>query len=274
MDVTNGSATYHVGKLVAENDRYRTYICTQDGVDGQYLLQVAAAVEYNGGLDRSAYVLRELDKKSQQLEEEYARVRTSPNHFLNYDLGFPEVIDSFVYSEQGGRHINILRFRHVEDVERLVPLDTMVNKDRLCVDLHTSAWIMGKSLKLLSFAHSEDIAVGELLGNIVIEPNEHYVVIFDWSSAKTSAAGELPAADKRKDIADAAKAVYMAIGGDLETGDLPEIHDLNQAYVENLWCLTRGGSADADVAHRLFYQLVDSIWERGFYEFTTMPIGN
>ena len=274
MEVKNGASLYRVGKLVADNGKYRIYICTQGSADGQCLLQVATSAEHNGDLDRSAYILKELEGKSDRLEAEFAKVKPDPNLFLNHDLGFPKVVDSFTCVEQGNRRINILAFRCVEDVSRMVPLDTLTTKDHFRVDLRTSAWIMGKSLKLLTFAHGEGIAVGMMMGNILIEPNEHYVVIFDWSEAKTAATGELPAVDKRKDIAEAAQAVFAAIGGNLEDGSVPDVDDTTQAYVDHLLLLTRGGTSDAEMAHCQFYELVDATWPREFYPFTTMPIGN
>ena len=125
MDVMNGSAHYHVGDQVAVSDQYRTYICTQIGTGRLCLLQVATEVAHNGVLDRWAYVLRELEARSAAVEAEYAKTQTDPKMRLNYGLQFPEIVDSFLFEAQGGRRINIVAFRHVDDPRRLVPLDNL-----------------------------------------------------------------------------------------------------------------------------------------------------
>lgn len=273
MEVTNGSTRYRVGSLVADNGRYRIYTCNRDDTVCQGLLQISTSVEHNGGLDREAYILGELKCKSDELEEAYAKVKTNPESWLNYDLGFPRVVDSFICAEQGGRRINILAFRNVEDVSRLVPLDNLTSKDRLRIDLRTSVWPMGKALKLLTFAHSEGITVGLMTGsNILIEPNEHYVVIFDWSLAKTAASSDVPKDDQRKDITEAARAVVTAIGGDMEEGIFPNEDDANRTFTDYLLWLAKGNASSAETAHRRFYELADSIWPRKYHPFTTLPL--
>lgn len=270
IKIGNSAHFYQVGKKVAETGNYRLYLCRQDGTGRQYLLQIATSVEHNGGLDRTAYVLRELKHRADELEVEYARVKTDPKVMLNYDLGFPELVDSFVCQEQGGRRINVLAFRNVEDVSRLVPLVNITDKDRLRVDLRTSAWIMGKLLKLLVFAHNEGIAVGLLNGNnVVIEPDEHYVVIFDWSAAQTYSE-EVPGEVQRQEISRAAQAVVVVLGGDLKTGIFPD--DGDKAYTDHIMRLVRGDRGDTERAHKEFYELIDGLWERKYYPFTTEPL--
>lgn len=271
MNVKSATHTYVVGGQVAETDTYRLYLCTQEGSGRQCLLQIAADAGNNGALDRAAFILGELERRAHQLEEEYAAVKAGPNVFLNYDLGFPELVDSFVLTEQGGRRINILAFRSVENVSQMVPLSNIIEKDGLRVDLRTSAWIMGKSLKLLAFAHSVGITVGRLdTANILIEPKEHYVVFFDWSNAQTTNTIMIPPQWGQADIAQAAQAVVALVGGDYETGAFPnDASEEYKGYRDNLLDLARGGQHNAQRAHGQFYQLVDALWERAFYPFTT-----
>jgi len=272
MEIKNDSRLYQIGKGVAETGNYRLYLC-RDGPK-ECLLQIATSVEYNGELQRAAYILRELQRRADELEEEYALVKTNPDAMLNYGLGFPELVDSFVYQEQGGRWINILAFRSIEDIGKLVPLLNITEKDRLRVDLRTSAWIMGKYLKLFVFTHSEGISIGLNSGNnILIEPDQHYVVIFDWTAAQIRSE-KIPVETRRQEISQAAQAVITALGGNLETGTFPDDGDKNSTkYADYLLQLARGNESNAKRAHAKFYELIDSLWKREYYPFTTKLLG-
>lgn len=266
MIIKNGSRSYVVGQEVARAPRYNLYMCTtKDG--RECLLQVAASQEFNGSLDCEVYVLKTLKTSADALQEEYAR--DNPDKFLNYDLGFPEVVDSFVCSEQGNRRINILAFRNVSQVSKMVPISGIVKRDKLRVDLKTSAWIMGKLLKMLSFAHNEGIAVEKVGGdNILIEPDQHYVLIFDWSKAKVYT-GEIPAEVRRLEISRAAKTVITVLGGDFQKEEIPDDgEECFAGYREVIFEIANGDFNDALRAHQKFYEFVEKNW-KGFYPFTT-----
>ncbi|OGI26166.1 MAG: hypothetical protein A3J76_01820 [Candidatus Moranbacteria bacterium RBG_13_45_13] len=273
MEIRNGEDVYFVGKQVADAGVYRLYLCIQGETERQCLLQIASAVENNSGLDRAAYILGELKQRSEEIEEEYGRVKKDPKDLLNYHLGFPELVDSFICHQQGGRRMNILAFRHVEDASRMIPLTNITFKDRLRVDLRTSVWIMGKLLKLFVFTHGEGFSVGLATGNnILIEPDQHYVLFFDWSGAKIHSS-VLPVEIRRQEISQAAQAVITVLGGKPETGAIPD--DGDEAfgrYADFLHRLARGSESNAERAHFQFYQLVDSLWKRGYYPFTTKPL--
>lgn len=266
---------YQIGKKVAETGEFRLYICRQAATNRECLLQIAIDVSGNGALDKAVYVLGELKTRADELQAEYQALPGKASKFLNYELGFPEVLDSFVCKEQGNRRVNILAFRGVESVGQMVPLVNLIERDKLRVDLRTSVWIMGKLLKLLVFVHDQNLVVNTIsLSNVLIEPAEHYVVIFDWSKAAFHS-GLLPAENKRQEIAQAAQAVFALLGGDPETGDVPrgdedeEIFTRYTAYVRQL---AVRGECDAPKAHADFYRLVDELWKREFYFFTTKPL--
>lgn len=298
MEIKGEKGVYRIGNLAAEAEAYRLYLCSQVETGRQCLLQIANTEEQNGQLDRAAYLLGELARRAEELEEEYAKVKTNPKSVLNYNLGFPELVDSFVCPEQGGRRINVLAFRCVEEVGKMVPISNITEKDRLRVDPRTSAWMMGKALKLLAFAFSEGISVGLTTGkNLLIEPDKHYVLIFDWSGASTHP--EVPKKTRCQEISQAAQAVITALGGDGPSGFIPndgdepferfvnlrqkeidgaespdELRQQYQAeafrqYADFLLDLARGAESDAERAHREFYELVDALWPREFYPFTT-----
>lgn len=273
MDIVSGSNVYEVGKKVAESGGYSLYLCIQKETKRQCLLQIATDPEHNGGLDRAAYILKELKQRSDELEAEYASVKTDPKDLLNYDFGFPELVDSFSSSEQGGRWVNILAFKNVEDASRMVPLSNIAVKDQLRVDLRTSVWIMGKLLKLLVFMHGEGISVDLITeNNILIEPEQHYVLIFDWSTAQIHSEA-IPMETRCQQISQAAQAVIAVLGGNLETGIFPD--DGDEAfgrYIDHILRLARGSESKADRAHAKFYELVDSLWKREYYPFVAKPL--
>ncbi len=263
--------SYEVGKMVAETARYRLYLCRPEGATVDHLLQIASTTEYNGDLDRSAYILSRLLAEAEELEEGYAKVKKNPKHFVNYQLSFPEVIETFVSMDQGNRRVNILRFRGVDDVRNMVPLHNLVNKDQLKVDLKTSVWIMGKLLKVLAFAHGTKIVVGNMtLGNIIVEPDQHYVVIFNWADAHVMP-DSVPESLVREEVQAAALAAVEVAGGNLQDGIPDDGSAEFPAYGAHLLRLARVGDGDALRTHKKFYELVDSIWPRGFHKFTTLP---
>jgi hypothetical protein len=273
MKMRSDSHLYLVGAKVADADRYRLYLCEQEETGRRCLVQTANAAEYNGGLDRAAYLLDELKRHSDELEAEYAGAKEDPKDMLNYDLGFPELVEGFICQDQGGRRVNILAFRNVEDVSKMVPLSNITTKDRRRVDLRTSVWILGKLLKSLVLTQCVKISVGLVVGNnILIEPDRHYVLIFDWSAAQIHS-GDLSFETRRQEIAQAAQAVITALGGDLATGVFPD--DGDEAfgrYTDHLLRLARGSESKAERAHAQFYELVDSLWKRGYHPFTTKPL--
>lgn len=268
----SGLTRYRVGDRVAETDAYRLYVCTDVQTGRQLMLQIATEVTHNGGLDRATYVLRELKKTADQFEAEHAK--TGLGGLLSYERLFPLVVDSFVSEEQGKRRVTILAFNEVEDVTTMVPLSNILTKDHLRVELRSSAWIMGRLLKLLDFVHGEGITVRSLSGsNILLEPSQHFAVVFDWSSAQMHQA-KIPAEDRKRDIASAAKAVFVAIGGDPRTGSFPyETDDEDDhRYVEFIWNLVRRPQSDAEKIHEQFYVLIDELYGRKFRPFATLSL--
>jgi hypothetical protein len=269
IEIKNGPNVYRVGERVGEFKNYHLYICIQNGTERQCLLQIATDIGKNDGLVRAVYILKELKRRAVEIEKEYESVKKDPNVFLNYDIGFPEVVDSFICQEQGGRCINILAFKSVEKINHLVPLSNLVKKDHLRIDFRTSAWIMGKLLKLLAFMHSEGISAKNLSeSSILIEPDQHYVLIFDWFEAKIYPES-VPKKIRCREISEAARAVIIALGGDPKAGAFPDDEDkVFGKYTECLLRLARGEESNAQKAHDGFYELIDSLWERKFYPFT------
>ena len=273
MILDSGKNRYTIGKQVADADHYRLYLCIQEGTGRQCLLQVAKEIKENARLERGAYILGELKTKSDALEAEYALKVNDPLKMLCYDLGFPEVIESFICKEQGNRRINILAFRNVEEITNMVPLIGITQKDSLRVDLRTSAWIMGKALKLLGFSHDVGISVSYIQSNILIYPEQHYVLFFDWSGATIHRNSKVPEKLQRLEVSEAAKAVITALGGNYQTRMFPDDGDeAFDRYTGFILRLADGRINQAYEAHKQFYTLVDELWKREFYPFTSHPL--
>lgn len=272
MIVQNGASKYDVGKRVAETAAYRIYLCEEVVSGRQCLLRIAAEVEHNGGLDREAYVLGELERLSNTIEAAYAEARGNPDSRLQYDRLFPKLMDSFVCEDQGKRRINILAFRNIDEISKMVPLSNLAAKDRLRIDLRTSAWIMGRLLKLLVFVHGEGITVRMASGNnILLEPKKHYMVFFDWSSARMHH-GKIPSKERADDIAAATRAVIAALGGNPETATFLDVDEETRQYTDYLLRLASHHESNAERAHQQFYEIVDALWKREYYPFTTKPL--
>lgn len=261
---------FTIGTVVAKNALYTVHACiplhSEIGAI-ELLAQVANGVANNDAITRNAFVLSKLDNAATELETEYAKLGKG---MLNYHLSFPEVYDTALFENSKA---NIVRFRNIKDVTKVIPL-LKVWKSGLKIDLRTSAWIMGKLLKILAFAHDQDIKVNTITGNnILIEPDQHYVLLFDWSR---SVLGKVPASTKREEVKMAAQCVVRALGGNL---DAARVNDADIPYTDYLHTLYTRGDSDATKAHRRFYEVVDSlcsnpdsVWKTGFYPFTTAKL--
>lgn len=269
LDIEGNNDSYTVGDLVAENSRYRVRKCTNS--DGrELLLQVAVDDSHNGDVAKNAFLLSQLKSVADATQKRYEESERTGS--LSYDLGFPELCDNFVLESQGGRQVNILGFRYVDEVSSVIPL-VKFWKSSLRVDLRTSAWIMGKLLKVVSFAHDNRMEVSRISGNnVLIEPDKHYTLVFDWSNVVIHEEA-VPASVRRREIQASAQTVIKALGGDL---DRARANDADLPYTNHLQLLSTTGESDATEAHRAFYEIVDSlcedpesVWEKGFHEFTT-----
>jgi hypothetical protein len=276
MEIKGTEHTYRVGDKVGSNPNYTLYKVVQLGTGRECMLQIAVDAARNGVLDRYAYVLRELKKHADQYEKDFEPHRTRPDERLNYHFVFPELVESFRAPEQGNRRVNMLAFACAEQVSEMVPLSNIVRKDEKRVDIQSSVWILGKFLKAVDFAHSVGIEVGRLsMGNLLIQPDEHFVTIFDWSGAHTHPMGAVPKETARAEIQAVARSVIGLLGGDAASRYIPyEEHDVAvyDRYTDFLFKLAGGSWHNAHSAHHEFYELVDTLWERGFHPFTTFPL--
>ncbi|MFA6535829.1 MAG: hypothetical protein WC250_00210 [Candidatus Paceibacterota bacterium] len=277
MQITSVSGrTYQVGKQIGQTEHHRIYECTLP--DGQpAILKIALETSDNSSLDHEAVIIRIMTEEAKLLEAEFAETSEAKEHpeiRLNYHFYFPALIESFIADEQGGRRINVVAFPNVaKKLVELVPILHLTTRDRIRIDPRTSAWILGKLLKMLGFTHNLNIEIGNLSGdNILINREGHFVAVFDWTGAKF-ADGALSDGVKAKEISQVTRAVVVALGGDPETGELLEDAQLpDEKYRELLQKLLSEGEASAKQAHGDFYRLVYGQWPREYHPFTAYPL--
>lgn len=277
--ITHEDKQYILGSLVNENASHSIYRC-EDEAGRQLLAQFGDRY-----VVKNAWILQKLATRAVEIEHVFQKLMHNEENAentaqsLNYNLGFPELIKSIALEATKDTKwisVNILGFRGVDDIELMIPL-VKFQKSGIRVDLRTSAWIMGKLLKIISFAHDFRIEIGRINGNnILIHPDKHYVVVFDWSYA-TIHDTTLKHLTISEEIKAAAKLVIKVLGTDLEK--VVE-HNTDYLYINFLKSLANDGESSAKRAHKKFYDIVDllcenpdSVWEKGFYNFTTHNIG-
>lgn len=271
--VVTGKRPYQVHKQLAGTDSYRLYEVRTEGVKTPFVLKIAADAIRNGVLDREAFLLSRMREHALTLEAQYqARY---PGKYLNYQFAFPSLQETFVVEEQGGRRVLILEIETVDQLEKLVPLSMIRTRDCVRVDHKTSAWILGKSLKILAFAHDYGVSYGEISGDdIVVERDSHLVLFFDWTQAiKVSGGGNLTRESIHREMYLLAGEIAKVLGGDPVTLVIPTSEDDPDGQLQRfLLTLSQGGFNSASKAHKHFYQMVEAMWGRKFHPYTTFPV--
>jgi len=268
-----GKRPYQVGKQLGETEKYRLYKVNADNVEKPFVLKVATHATLNGLLDREAYLLTRMREHALSLEEKFSKLY--PGKYLNYQLAFPHIIESFVVADQGGRRVLVMEIEVVKELETLVPLSMIRKRDRVRIDLKTAAWIMGKSLKILGFAHDYGVSLGTISGDdIVIDREEHSVIFFDWSQAtRVSGGGELLKENVHQELYVLAREIVLVLGGNPATLTIPEsADDPSGQFQKFVHMLSRGKYVSAGDAHKNFYQMVEAMWGRKFHPYTSTPL--
>ncbi len=269
--------TYAIVELLGENENFRFYGVVSDTYPGQSMvLKIVVDKSKNGILEHEAFLLSEMSDEAKCIDEEYAAKNDGKT--LNYQIGFPKLIGSFVSPEQEDRRILILHLTMSDTLSNIVPINLIREVDNVRVDPKTSVWVLGKLLKIIAFAH--DIVcttVGNLDSeNIFIVKDNHLVGIFDWSKAVIHAS---PISEKttRDELRRAVRSVLLLLGGDIQTGAIPDHEQLEGEgirYRELLKSLLMKDFERVYDAHRYFYEVVEQIWERKYHPYTTIPIEN
>lgn len=266
------AADYAVLKRVGRTQDYSVYVVKNKTTQEQCLLKIASDVRGNGLLDREAFLLRELREEIERRNAEHKH-RNQTDQGLGYQRCFPRLVESCLVPEQGNRRVNIIAIFGAASMMDLVPIEQWRARERVRVDPKSSAWIMGRLLKIFTLTHPMGVAAGKIDGgNILVNPIEHHVVLFDWTRARHHE-GPLPLEVAREEISQAARQVILALGGDPETGLLPESDQLlDSRYADRLKYFVDKRVSDPIAAGAGFYELLGTLWESGFHDFTTMPL--
>ncbi len=260
---------YEIGKLVAETSDYRIYVCIDLETNRECLLQITVDSKSNTRLDKAAFILKKLRKAADEYEAEYAK--TDPAMPLSYERLFPELLASFVPPDQGGRRVNIMAIADVDELSEVTPLTNVLYKDGQRIDLGTSAWVMGRLLKLIAFAHEQGLSNLLLsMNNILIHPKRHNVIVLDWSDVVVNKE-KIPGKVRKTDIANAATSVFTVIGGDPKTGEYGYSDNAKPEYTDLLWRFASHREKNAFAALNSFYDLVDQHFKREFKPYKTLP---
>jgi hypothetical protein len=192
------------------------------------------------------------------------------------------VLHSFIFHEEGDRRVNILGYKYVEEMSRVVSFSNLIEKDRERVDLRTSVWLMGKLLKFFVLAQDLGLTVETVnTFNLLFEPGQHYVMLFDFTEAELSPDESVPPEKSLVEISRAAQAVVDLAGGNFLTRVFPDDEAGRlKPYTDFLCRLALGGQENALRAHAECYEIADQLWpkekvegswRRVFHPFTTYP---
>ncbi len=268
----SGKCDYLVGKPLGGNSRFNLYRASSNAYpDQDFILKIAKTTAQNPLLEREAFIFSIMNDEAKRLEEEYARV-TEGKGFLNYQVGFPVLVETFLADSQDNRRV-IVASLSSENISNFVSLSMVRERDRVRVDPKTSAWIMGKLLKILAFCHNQKIINKNIsCGNVLIERGNHLVTVYDWSTASIHNEG-IPQADSREEIKCATREVVRVLGGNIVSGEIPDDKQLvDGKYQEFLIKLLSGSYSNAKEAHSRFYEVVEAVWGRKFHPYASYPL--
>lgn len=269
MVVTGENANYEIVQKLGSTEYLSYYICTTSSAKDRWqILAIAAQIKHNVMIDRTTYLLKRLCEYSELYEQEFAKAPEHSGQRIHYDWLFPQVMDEFTLYEQGERRVAILDFLDV-DLHKAFALMQLIDK-RKRVDLRTSAWIMGRFLKLLSFLHECDVSAPIIISNFLLEPQNHRLLMVNWTNGVL---GEnLTPAQRCFAIKQAAESTLLLLDANYGNGRWHYDHKMEDCEAEYIDCLAsmhRGDFTDAIDAHIQFYATVEKLWGRAFYPFTT-----
>lgn len=264
MDTFEGTTgTFEIygrdGEPIVVTDVWRLYPAKLPG--GQLgLMKIAAGTEWNSALDHEAEILLRLQRTAAENDAEAISQGKKP-YFQ--DAQIPRVAEKIVTDD--GRTVLFLAFHpeFFEQYDELQPMPLAIPDDKR-IDIQSAVWILGKTLRLLDFAHRENhILVGAIApDNILIEPSRHGVFVFDWSQARANP----NSAECNKEVAYAARMTWNLCGGYFPRKEPPlDIDIAGSIQHTNFLVYLQGlmlGNTSAAEAHRKLYQLADEIWGR------------
>jgi curved DNA-binding protein CbpA len=182
----------------------------------------------------------------------------------------PELIEAFIYQDEDGEHQASVFARYTgwysfEDIRHSYP-DGIHPRDM--------AWMFRRLMVALGFAHRSGLTHGDVTpGNVYILPEEHGLMLANWS-ASTSATLD-PAANAREDISAAVRCMLFLLGGDPQQGISPEAlpQQLKSFFKGSLLPGTRAPQ-DAWALKQEFDELIERLWGKRTYHPFIMKFPN
>lgn len=225
----------------------------------------------NGILDREAHLLKIMKERSLKIDEDAPKGHTPYNiHFF-----FPELLDTFNCIGQDNRTINVLGFCQdiIGGLKGQLALSSIAERS-MRVDPRTSVWIIGKTLKLLIFAHEMGICNHNITpSNTLLETSTHNILVFDWAKSELFSEGVVSVPAAREDLVNLGRIAFQILGGDYEKGTIPDDPQLTDGrYLELLNRMASGKMYNARRTYDEFYQLADSLWPRKYWPYTEHPL--
>ncbi len=267
MVITGKRGTYQPIRRFGSNDSINYHLCL-DQNGKQLILAIASSISQNGKVDQYEYLLSRLEEASNRYQKLYNQ-KVGDGRLLHYDWLFPKVVESFMHLDRKGqRQLVVLDFPDA-NLEGATALLEIVRTGKR-VDLRTSAWIMGRMLKLSGFLHENNIYCPMVLQEFLIIPDEHRLILLDWTQATLERI--LSETYSRYSIQQAAECTLRLLGATHHDGIWSydyEIAESERPYLECLTELHRGTISEGNLAHQQFYAVVHSIWKKEFYPFTT-----
>lgn len=214
---------------------------------------------------------------AEELEAINREIEATLNRRLHFDLLFPSLVENFTSSEgQGRRQINILSFTDM-DAREFMPLTQIMAKNQR-VDLKTSAWIIGRMLKLLGFVIMSRVSASFTPEKFLLGPEKHHLMLLDWVNAHTVFGSSVE--DVNLNILRIGQCGLDLIGATYDQKNWEYAYPLEENEYEYIDFLHRMATLsgnfyrsydDALVPHRLFYSVVDRAWGKAYHPFTTFP---
>lgn len=269
--IRSPTTTYGIERQIAKTEAFTVYLVIDEADGAWYMLKIAPDQTDNVRFEREVLALRDIWAEVERIRATEPSLTVGGGY--RYEKCFPRIHESFLFTEQGSRRINILAIPAAEVVTDLVPLEQWRTRERVRLDPKSSAWLMGRLLKIFTLTHPIGVSVGQITGgNILVNPIKHRAFFFDWTEAHQYNP-YVPPEKVGEEIAQAARQIFVALGGDLRKRALPPSDQLvDTRYAELLLRFMSGTERDPDKASIRFYQLIRELWEPEFHPFTTIPI--
>jgi serine/threonine protein kinase len=167
--IQTATGQYTLERLLIRGDLCNLYVGTTIGVAGkkQILLKVPIHPQDNDLVANEARILRHLHA---------GKNAQAAHHFVS------QLVDAFSYEEHATgilRRLTVLSY-----VEGLFSLKEVRQAYPRGLDARDMAWIWRRVLIALDFAHTNNVIHGSVLPpHILIHPEQHGVVLIDWSYA-------------------------------------------------------------------------------------------